>query len=47
MALPTKPEMFSYAEFGLQALCRQVSALRQGISCVCDSDQLSALGSFN
>ncbi|KAJ5491957.1 Aminoglycoside phosphotransferase [Penicillium expansum] len=42
-----KPDIFTYADFDLQALCRQASTLRQGVSCACDPDQRPASGSFN
>jgi hypothetical protein len=42
-----KPSIFTYADFDLQALCRQASMLRHGISCACDPDQRPASGSFN
>lgn len=47
MSLNSKPKVLTYAGFDLQALCRQVSKLRQGVSCTCDLDQRSASGSFN
>ncbi|KAJ5584205.1 Aminoglycoside phosphotransferase [Penicillium hispanicum] len=47
MSRSPKPHVFNYADFDIQALCRQASVLRQGIPCVCDSDQRPASGSFN
>ena len=47
MSLYPKPDIFTYADFDLQALCRQASTLRQGVSCACDPDQRPASGSFN
>ncbi|KAL4953400.1 hypothetical protein BDW69DRAFT_200215 [Aspergillus filifer] len=42
-----KPAIFTYANFNLQALCKQASQLRQGLSCTCNPDQRPASGSFN
>ncbi|GFG00835.1 aminoglycoside phosphotransferase [Aspergillus udagawae] len=42
-----RPNIFTYASFDLQALCRQASTLRQGISCDYNPDQRPASGSFN
>ncbi|KAL3471246.1 hypothetical protein BJX99DRAFT_266924 [Aspergillus californicus] len=42
-----RPDIFTYADFDLQALCRQASTLRQGASCACNPDQRPASGSFN
>ncbi|KAL4987617.1 kinase-like domain-containing protein [Aspergillus falconensis] len=39
--------LFTYADFNLDALCRQASTLRQGVPCTCDLDQRPASGSFN
>ncbi|KAJ5227976.1 hypothetical protein N7489_008684 [Penicillium chrysogenum] len=47
MSPNSKPDIFTYADFDLQALCRQASKLRQGVSCACDPDQRPASGSFN
>lgn len=47
MSQTPKPDIFTYAEFDPEALCRQASTLRQGVSCVCDLDQRPASGSFN
>ncbi|PLN80793.1 kinase-like domain-containing protein [Aspergillus taichungensis] len=47
MPANSKSDIFTYADFNLQALCHQASALRQGISCTCNPDQLPASGSFN
>ncbi|KAE8396791.1 kinase-like domain-containing protein [Aspergillus pseudonomiae] len=47
MALDVKPDIFTYADFDLEALCRRASALREGVSCVCDPDQRPCSGSFN
>lgn len=44
---PNPGRIFTYADFDLQALCRQASMLRQGVSCTCDPDQRPASGSFN
>jgi hypothetical protein len=41
------PEVFTYADFDLEALCRRASNLRHGAPCVCDPDQRPASGSFN
>lgn len=42
-----KPNIFTYADFDLQALCRQASRLRHGVLCACDPDQRPASGSFD
>jgi uncharacterized protein YecE (DUF72 family) len=47
MSPSQEPPVFTYAEFDLQALCRQASALRQGIACSCNPDEFPATGSFN
>ncbi|RAK89063.1 hypothetical protein BO79DRAFT_194936 [Aspergillus costaricaensis CBS 115574] len=47
MSSDSKPAIFTYADFDLQALCRRASTLRQGISCTCDQDKYPASGSFN
>lgn len=47
MSSDLKPNIFTYAEFDIQALRRQASTLRRGISCVCDPGQRPASGSFN
>jgi hypothetical protein len=47
MSRSQKLEIFTYADFDLEALCRRASNLRQGASCVCDPDQRPASGSFN
>lgn len=47
MSPDPKPDIFTYADFDLQALCRQASTLRQGVLCACDPDQRPASGSFN
>ncbi|KAJ6109131.1 Aminoglycoside phosphotransferase [Penicillium sp. IBT 16267x] len=43
----SKRDIFTYADFDLQGLCRQASMLRGGVSCACDPDQRPASGSFN
>ncbi|KAJ0426701.1 RNase H domain-containing protein [Aspergillus carlsbadensis] len=47
MSQEKKQEIFTYADFNLDALCRRASTLRQGASCTCDPDQRPASGSFN
>ncbi|KAK6832204.1 hypothetical protein RU639_002797 [Aspergillus parasiticus] len=47
MSQDQKPDIFTYAEFDLQALCRRASTLRQSMPCVCDPGQRPASGSFN
>ncbi|RAK98725.1 phosphotransferase family protein [Aspergillus ibericus CBS 121593] len=47
MSSDTKPDIFTYATFDLQALCHRASTLRHGVPCVCDPDQRPASGSFN
>ncbi|KAE8352423.1 kinase-like domain-containing protein [Aspergillus coremiiformis] len=47
MSPTPKSDIFTYADFDLQALCRQASTLRQGLLCACDPDQRPASGSFN
>ncbi|GFF89456.1 hypothetical protein IFM47457_09794 [Aspergillus lentulus] len=47
MPTDTKPAIFRNAKFNVEALCRQASALRQGIVCTCDMNQRPAMGSFN
>ncbi|GKZ26084.1 hypothetical protein AbraIFM66951_009976 [Aspergillus brasiliensis] len=47
MSRISKPNIFTYSDFDLEAVCRQASALRQGIPCTCDFDQRPASGSFN
>lgn len=42
-----KPKIFAYADFDLRALCSLASALRRGIPCACDRDQLPASGSYH
>ncbi|KAJ5927766.1 Aminoglycoside phosphotransferase [Penicillium verhagenii] len=42
-----KRDIFTYADFDLQAVCRQASILRGGVPCACDPDQRPASGSFN
>lgn len=39
--------IFKYAEFNVEALCHQASALRQGTVCACDVNQHPSSGSFN
>ena len=39
--------IFKYAEFDISGLCRLVSKLRGGQSCICDTFQIPACGSFN
>ncbi|KAJ6143544.1 Aminoglycoside phosphotransferase [Penicillium samsonianum] len=41
------PQIFAYAKFDLHALCRQASALRQGVPCAYNPDERPATGSFN
>ncbi|KAE8149431.1 kinase-like domain-containing protein [Aspergillus avenaceus] len=47
MSPNSAPEIFTYADFDLQALCRRARTLRQGVSCVCNPDQQPNSGSFN
>lgn len=47
MSSDSKPDIFTYADFDLQALCHKASTLRQGVSCVCRPDQRPCSGSFN
>ncbi|KAJ5135652.1 Aminoglycoside phosphotransferase [Penicillium bovifimosum] len=47
MSRELRTGIFTYADFDLQALCRQASTLRQGVSCACDPDERPASGSFN
>jgi hypothetical protein len=47
MSLDLKPDIFTYAEFDIQALRRKASTLRRGVSCACDLGQRPAPGSFN
>ncbi|KAJ5188407.1 hypothetical protein N7472_007421 [Penicillium cf. griseofulvum] len=42
-----EPQIFTYAKFDLQSLCRQASALRQSIVCSCDPDERPTTGGFN
>ena len=39
--------VFKYAKFNLLALCHLASKLRGGQSCICDTSQIPACGSFN
>lgn len=39
--------VFKYAKFNAAALCRLVSKLRGGQTCICDTSQVPACGSFN
>lgn len=43
----SRPDIFIYADFDLDALCRQASTLRQGVACTCDPHQRPASGGFN
>lgn len=47
MSPDLKLNIFTYAEFNIQALRRQASTLRRGISCACDPGQRPVSGSFN
>lgn len=47
MSQDPKPDIFTYADFDLHALCRRASILRQSVSCVCYPGQRPASGSFN
>ncbi|KAJ5108556.1 hypothetical protein N7456_005231 [Penicillium angulare] len=47
MTFATKADIFTYADFNLQALCRKASTLRQGVTCTCDPGQRPSTGSFN
>ncbi|KAJ5644607.1 hypothetical protein N7507_010618 [Penicillium longicatenatum] len=47
MASGRKPNIFAYADFDLQALCHLASALRRGVPCTCDRDQLPDAGSYH
>ncbi|GFN11013.1 hypothetical protein AtubIFM56815_008580 [Aspergillus tubingensis] len=47
MSPSSKLNIFIYADFDLEAVCRRASTLRQGISCTCDPSQHPASGSFN
>lgn len=38
---------FKYANFNVPALCRLASKLRGGQTCICDTSQIPACGSFN
>ncbi|KAB8278747.1 RNase H domain-containing protein [Aspergillus minisclerotigenes] len=40
-------DIFTYAEFDIQGLCRLASSLRQGSTCQCDVNQVPKSGSFN
>lgn len=42
-----RPNILTYANFDRQALCRQASTLRQGVSCACNPDQRPVSGTFN
>ncbi|KAJ5540184.1 hypothetical protein N7513_008516 [Penicillium frequentans] len=42
-----RPKIFAYADFDLRALCSLASALRRGIPCACDRDQLPVSGSYH
>ena len=47
MSPERKSNIFAHAEFDLRALCSLASALRRGIPCACDRDQLPASGSYH
>ncbi|KAJ5100765.1 Aminoglycoside phosphotransferase [Penicillium angulare] len=47
MSSTLKPDIFTYADFDLQALCCHASTLRQGVPCACEPAQRPASGSFN
>lgn len=46
MEHPTKPNIFRYATFDVQALCCLASKLRSGRHCICDENQYPANGSL-
>jgi hypothetical protein len=46
MSQNPNPNIFTYARFDLQALCKRASTLR-GVPCACDPDKRPASGSFN
>ena len=39
--------IFKYAKFSVPALCRLASRLHGGRTCICDTSQVPACGSFN
>ncbi|KAI3072245.1 hypothetical protein CBS147353_6154 [Aspergillus niger] len=47
MSPSSKQNIFIYADFDHEAVCRRASTLRQGIPCTCDLSQRPASGSFN
>ena len=44
---PKTEHIFKYADFNVSALCRLANKLRGGNTCICDTSQVPACGSFN